>query len=423
MLLAWLLLAAAQHASAFLPAQNPPWGPRWLMNESTLSMACNQSGPLNVSVYGSFAHTSIDWSSRKAQWAAAKPMTCEEELAAQARALRAHAPSTTPWLYFNLVKALPWYESVRALLSDPAHAGWFIRFAPGVTTHVPRCDPVTGACSPFYHDQSQTPAVPTPAQPHPDGACVGACDCGAATPCGEYLWDHRNESLRQWLVDYVAGPHMLGLTPKGSVSGLFLDDFWCSSQLNGSHACSDPVQGPTEIDAHSQVDMGLSDADIADITRGWLATMTAVQEAVLAAGGFTWSLMPGQENANASPLLLTRANCAATLRAACAHDALWQRAPLLMGITPGGDLSLPNFREELAAFLLMRGSNAFIGWGEWGMTWNPSVPIPAELLSGDYGQPVGECAEDASSAVFTRTWTKARVSLSCANFSATIEGR
>ncbi len=75
-------------------------------------------------------------------------------------------------------------------------------------------------------------------------------------------------------------------------------DFWCSNLINGTGACTDPVQGPTEIDAcvqpkgaamvsscdvllalvtrsplpsspcsHSQEDMGLSDNDIADITK------------------------------------------------------------------------------------------------------------------------------------------------------------
>jgi len=36
-------------------------------------------------------------------------------------------------------------------------------------------------------------------------------------------------------------------------------------------------QGPTEIDAHSQVDMNLSDADIADLTNEWLTTLTDAQ--------------------------------------------------------------------------------------------------------------------------------------------------
>lgn len=38
------------------------------------------------------------------------------------------------------------------------------------------------------HPLRQTPAVPSPSNPNPDGACVGHCYCGDATPCGEYLW-------------------------------------------------------------------------------------------------------------------------------------------------------------------------------------------------------------------------------------------
>lgn len=71
-----------------------------------------------------------------------------------------------------------------------------------------------------------------------------------------------------------------------------LQDFWCSNLINGSGACTDPAQGPTEIDANNQADMGLSDEDVADITRGWLAAMTAVQAAIVAAGAYTWSLIP-----------------------------------------------------------------------------------------------------------------------------------
>jgi hypothetical protein len=75
------------------------------------------------------------------------------------------------------------------------------------------------------------------------------CDCGGV-PCGEYLFDHRNGSmLRQFLLDSVIGG------PNGvdnpAIDGLFIDDFWCSNLMNGS--CSDPVQGPSEIDKNSQV--------------------------------------------------------------------------------------------------------------------------------------------------------------------------
>lgn len=39
-----------------------------------------------------------------------------------------------------------------------------------------------------------------------------------------YLWDHRNESLRTFLIDTViGGPDAMG---NENVDGLFLDDFW-----------------------------------------------------------------------------------------------------------------------------------------------------------------------------------------------------
>jgi hypothetical protein len=95
----------------------------------------------------------------------------------------------------------------------------------------------------------QTPEVPTPSNPNPDGACVGTCDCGFV-PCGEYLFDHRNGSmLREWLLrEVIGGPNGVD---NPAIGGLFIDDFWCSNVLNGS--CTDPVQGPTEIDPNSQV--------------------------------------------------------------------------------------------------------------------------------------------------------------------------
>jgi hypothetical protein len=45
-------------------------------------------------------------------------------------------------------------------------------------------------------------------------------DCGGVT-CGEYLYDHRNESLRAFIVDtIVGGPDAMG---NDAVNGIFLD--------------------------------------------------------------------------------------------------------------------------------------------------------------------------------------------------------
>jgi hypothetical protein len=57
----------------------------------------------------------------------------------------------------------------------------------------------------------QTPEVPSPSDPSPDGVCAGTCDCGSA-PCGEYLFDFRNgSSLTDYLLNvYLGGPMGLG---------------------------------------------------------------------------------------------------------------------------------------------------------------------------------------------------------------------
>jgi hypothetical protein len=177
--------------------------------------------------------------------------------------------------------------------------------------------------------------------------------------------------------------------------------------------------------------MGLTDEDIRDITVGWLQTMTAAQAALVGAGGYTWSLLPGQENANAQPLMLAKgAPCSARVRAAC--GGAWEPAPLVMGLTPGANLTadpLPLLQPELAAFLLMRGGHAYLGWGQWGMSWpagvtwqspnGTSVGLPPLLRRGDWGQPHGRCREVGQD-TFERVYDAGVVRLNCSSYEATI---
>lgn len=427
-------------ASGVLPPTVPShWKPTYSMAKSTISMQCNSSGWSSEARGATFGIVSYDWSNAKAQWAAVKPMDCEERLLEQARMTK-HAGGEHVWVYRNIVKALPWFSSVRAKLLDPRYAGWFLRFdasTPSSEYHVPACAAENATkCSRFYHDQEQTPAVPTKARPHPDGACTDrVCDVGRGLPCGEYLFDHRNESLREWLVAQVASPSALG---DAAIDGLFLDDFWCSDLLCAADPsvagcpCSDPVQGPTEIDAHSQADMGLSDEDIRELTLGWNQTMGQVQKAVLSHAGYTWSLMLGQQNANAMPRLLSRETCATALRGACDAASDWQRHAILFGLRTNGS-ALVQLTQDVAFFLLARGPYAWAGWGVWGMTWpfnaEPAhgglppqphgVPRPAQL-DVDYGEPHELCRETAPG-VFERAWSKAGVvRLDCNTFEASL---
>lgn len=50
-------------------------------------------------------------------------MDCEERLLKQAEMTKAINPSTNVFVYRNLVKALPWFTSVREKLDDPQYSG------------------------------------------------------------------------------------------------------------------------------------------------------------------------------------------------------------------------------------------------------------------------------------------------------------
>jgi hypothetical protein len=72
----------------------------------------------------------------------------------------AASPGTKSFVYRNMIKALPWFSSVREKLTDPAYSAWFMNFSDAVIAdhtkaHVPVCDNNYNPplCSNHYHDQ------------------------------------------------------------------------------------------------------------------------------------------------------------------------------------------------------------------------------------------------------------------------------
>jgi hypothetical protein len=95
---------------------------------------------------------------------------------------------------------------------------------------------------------------------------------------------------------------------------------------------------------------------------------------------------------------------------------------MLYAFSPGFCASnpsvLPNFEQDLAAFLLTRGAQAWLGHGWLGCSHDYAVP-PA--LGLDYGEPSALCAETApGSGVFTRDYSRATVSMDCASWTGTV---
>lgn len=154
----------------------PRFEPTYNMTRSTIVMPCNDSGFFDVSLTARFGVVDYDWSNAKNHYVNQKPMTCEEDLIAQAAMVKAANPEQKVFIYRNLVKALPWYTNVWTKLADPAFAGWFVEFDKHNSTpfHVPPCDDNYSPplCSTHYHDQGASSMV---------GNAHGG-RCGAASP-------------------------------------------------------------------------------------------------------------------------------------------------------------------------------------------------------------------------------------------------
>jgi hypothetical protein len=375
---------------------------------------------------------SYDWSNANAIWHADQPNDCDVKMVDQAAAAKRTAPSTKIWIYRNLAQAYAEFVQIREKLEDPLYSGWFLRFgANNDEKNTPRCTfnkrLNKSLCSDLFHWKGQRPGG----------------DCGDKIPCGWYVWDHRNASLRTWLVDEFMMGTRYGLGNE-SVDGFLIDDWWT-------------LDGPTETNGFfGGTNLPHKGTEIADIYSNWTVTTNEALQRIRDGGGFTWNnvnceldhsggygglaeVMPpcgltkteGYPQADNVESIPTRAEnvssarepsqCIAWHRAACSDASILPTIPLLLSFTRGDSgkqFPLPSPLQDIASFLLVRGPYAWMGYGWLGCISEYERPA---ALSYEYGTPVGTCRETGpGSGVFTRTWTQATVSLDCNSWSPTI---
>jgi hypothetical protein len=408
----------------------PRWNHTYDMARSTIVMPCNTSGPLDPDFFSQFGIVDVDWSHMKHQWANTKPMDSSGLMVKQAQALRARNPNCRLWVYRNLVKALPWITSVREKLEDPQYSGWFVPYDPSRQSHpnAPPCDlhrtNKTERCSRLYHDQRETPEAfsycaktsappscdPTAAgnfvngKPDPNQYCDQECDCGQV-PCGEFLFDHRNESLQKWLVEeYIGGQEGIG---NPDISGMYVDDGWS-------------LAGPSEIDNNAVNDTGLSPADLQDMIGAWGANMQAVQQYSIQHGALMWQNFFNSGTCAGPPFKQgNEVQCNAFFRnTACVADSPLQSVPLFYGIERNADYPpfkyIVSFEQSLAAFLLARGPFGWYGYswisciGDFGRG-GKGMPLLnytfPDALKVDYGEPLEMCKETGvQTGRYVREW-------------------
>ena len=313
----------------------------------------------------------------------------------------------------NLAKALPWFSDVREKLLDPLYnESWFLPFKPNISYHVSSCTNFSNnsysdkKCSTLYHDQwHRTPEYPS--------QCINECDCGTNLPCGEYLWDHRNISLQQWLTNIFIMSNTTGLG-NPNIDGFYIDDHWTNysvtAKTKSSTGCdSDPFGGPSEIWPNCTLDMGLTQKNVTDIYNGWEISMTTAQKTIVENNGFEWHLFSIEKTPDNS-------SCTTWFRDT---GMKLNQTVLMLQYSTLNDTQI-QFEIDLATFLLVRGDYAWLGYywngchSEWVyMDWNI-------LLDKDYGIPLGSMVE-IENGVFQRKWTKSTVTMDCNQYKASIK--
>ena len=160
---------------------------------------------------------------------------------------------------------------------------------------------------------------------------------------------------------------------------MFLDDQW------------DPVKGPSEFVCGGKKpcsplqDMGLSPAEVKEMTAAWSAQQAAVHRKIVAAGGFwalfncksaptatqpctqsavsPWGEAAGYPGAHCPGCVANVSQqCTAFFRSACTPEAPIGKLALMLGLTRQAHRTLvnasgqlPALLQDLAAFMLIRG--------------------------------------------------------------------
>jgi hypothetical protein len=152
---------------------------------------------------------------------------------------------------------------------------------------------------------------------------------------GEYVFDPRaanvsvnGQTFAEWYTDeYLFGPTAAG---NPDISGFYFDDRWKGP--------AESRPGPSEMDLHAVVDMGLSPQDLVDVVAAFDWVQDKAYAALLDRGKFSWNQL---WNGDRTPWIdcpdpiVTQDNCSADIRSLCSADSLVQKHAMLYAFSPG----------------------------------------------------------------------------------------
>jgi alpha-N-acetylglucosaminidase len=370
------------------------------------------SWPVNYSLAGSTMtfpdgnHSGFDNASRAAQWAkygmvvygwelrvcltAQRGAGCEHAGAEaamdeQARRLKSLNPSIKVIHYRNSMIALSSFADQCTEMNDPRTVGSYLKAG----------------------DKSDGRTLNTPADPRSIMPCLPSVlppGCRLPWQCkqvqqDQFYRDFANSSAADFFVSTVIG-HAANMT---SCDGVWFDD------VSG---CYD--NGLKDVCHREILLKGYTPARIAAISAAMNATILRAEQMLHSKG--KWSFNTPSGFVKLPTPTNVSAQCVSALEAGAAMAA--SGAPTTMYVdyfappSGGGPTTAFDFRQRLAAFLLVRGDYSFFGHG-W-ITDMPPVWFPE--WNWVVGLPLGNMTRSGNT--FSRGWSKGDVSLDCDTFTA-----
>jgi hypothetical protein len=168
-----------------------------------------------------------------------------------------------------------------------------------------------------------------------------------------------------------------------------------SPAVDGTYA--DDVSGIPAEHPHVVGNTNLSAAEVLALQQATQAANMALINASVSAGKYVWQAFGAGDGATRGP---SAASCAAWMRQHCAPEQ--QAQPLLQQHVAGSSAN-----QSLAAFLIVRPPNGYLGWG-----WYSNDANWDQLFLLQPGTPTGLCSEGPAG-VFSRGWSAGTAVLDC----------
>ena len=384
----WCKSPACGHFPLPPPPPPPPlmpWPATYTLARSTMTFVDgNHTGPDNATravAEARYGMVTFGWETDVC--ATARPSTpqractyagAEAALDAAAARLKAINPDVKVVLYRNTELGLSVYKDQCEKMYDPSYSGFYLKNSSGALIVERAAFPGDGISI-------------CPGEPH-----------AGAWGMDQMFTDFRNASAAAWFVGTVVGR----VAKSSHADGVWFDD-------------------PSGVGAeHPAVVKAFTPAQLQQIRAATAVTLQQAAESLIAAGKPLNFNVPKVGLRGYQPVIDTGSAkgrdtqvCIAALRAGAALGNIPALYTISYFASPaaGGRTVANDFRQHLAAFLLIRGEYSWFGNG-WIST---NVPAWYPEWDWDVGTPIGGMVELPGGA-FSRVWSKGTVVLNCTSW-------